>query len=237
MTTSLREAAQMALDALIADDHLGDYAAITALRAALAQPEPIDGFGGNLDEAFERAECCRNELLTALHTLASNYENALGMFGQDGEGRRKAEGDLEHAMKVAAKHNRNGPGCAAPAPAVPVSWDRLRTLMDGIPTREEFIGGQRQKYVAKEAVMSWLHEGQLRAEREAAQPAAPAVQVVLRQPNLFASAPAVPLTDTRKLCTCDGAGRGPGRACVVQAGGRLGDLWQCANGLTGGGNG
>lgn len=72
------------------------------------------------------------------------------------------------------------------APAVPVSWDRLRILMDGIPTREEFIGGQRQKYVAKEAVMSWLHEGQLRAEREAAQPAAPAVQVVLRQPNLFA---------------------------------------------------
>lgn len=114
------------------------------------------------------------------------------------------------------------------APAVPVSWDRLRTLMDGIPTREEFIGGQRQKYVAKEAVMSWLHEGQLRAEREAAQPAAPAVQVVLRQPNLFASAPAVPLTDTRKLCTCDGAGRGPGRACVVQAGGRLGELWKCA---------
>ena len=109
--------------------------AITALRAALAQPEPIDGFGGNLDEAFERA------------------------------------------------------------PAVPVSWDRLRILMDGIPTREEFIGGQRQKYVAKEAVMSWLHEGQLRAEREAAQPAAPAVQVVLRQPNLFAPAPAVPLTE------------------------------------------
>lgn len=34
--------------------------------------------------------------------------------------------------------------------------------------------------------------------------------------------------DTRKLCTCDGAGRGPGRACVVQAGGRLGDLWKCS---------
>jgi hypothetical protein len=37
--------------------------------------------------------------------------------------------------------------------------------------------------------------------------------------------------DTRKVCTCDGAGRGPGRACVVQAGGRLGDLWRCAQGL------
>jgi len=62
------------------------------------------------------------------------------------------------------------------APAVPVSWDRLRTLMDGIPTREEFIGGQRQKYVAKEEVMGWLYECQLRAEREAAQSAAPAVR-------------------------------------------------------------
>ncbi len=38
--------------------------------------------------------------------------------------------------------------------------------------------------------------------------------------------------DTRKLCTCDGAGRGPGRACVVKAGGRLGDLWRCAEGAT-----
>lgn len=36
--------------------------------------------------------------------------------------------------------------------------------------------------------------------------------------------------DTRKLCTCDGDGRGPGRACVVKAGGRLGELWRCAEG-------
>ena len=35
----------------------------------------------------------------------------------------------------------------------------------------------------------------------------------------------------RKCCTCDGAGRGPGRECVVKAGGRLGDLWRCADGL------
>jgi hypothetical protein len=37
--------------------------------------------------------------------------------------------------------------------------------------------------------------------------------------------------NTRKPCTCDGAGRGPGRACVVAAGGRLGELWRCCNGL------
>lgn len=38
--------------------------------------------------------------------------------------------------------------------------------------------------------------------------------------------------DTRKLCTCDGAGRGPGRACVVKSGGRLGELWRCADGAS-----
>ena len=37
--------------------------------------------------------------------------------------------------------------------------------------------------------------------------------------------------DARKPCTCDGAGRGPGRACVVKAGGRLGELWRCADGF------
>ena len=52
-------------------------------------------------------------------------------------------------------------------------------------------------------------------------------QALAKLRAMIAAAPA-PLTDTRKLCTCDGAGRGPGRACVVHAGGRLGDLWKCA---------
>lgn len=39
--------------------------------------------------------------------------------------------------------------------------------------------------------------------------------------------------DARKPCTCDGAGRGPGRACVVKTGGRLGALWRCAEGCNG----
>lgn len=43
--------------------------------------------------------------------------------------------------------------------------------------------------------------------------------------------PVRPSAEARKLCTCDGAGRGPGRACVVKAGGRLGDLWRCAQGV------
>ena len=167
----------------------------------------------------------------ALNTLAKMFHNGEEVEGDDGAAMMVDMALWNEGCEALESliGDGNDETLASPAaPAVPVSWDRLRILMDGIPTREEFIGGQRQKYVAKEAVMSWLHEGQLRAEREAAQPAAPAVQVVLRQPNLFASAPAVPLTDTRKLCTCDGAGRGPGRACVVQAGGRLGELWKCA---------
>lgn len=64
------------------------------------------------------------------------------------------------------------------------------------------------------ALREALAPDHLRDVAEKAAPAAPAVRE--------------PLTDARKLCTCDGAGRGPGRACVVQAGGRLGDLWKCA---------
>ncbi len=49
--------------------------------------------------------------MVAIHDLASNFENALGVFGNDTEARKKAEGDIAYAMKVAAKHNQNGPGC------------------------------------------------------------------------------------------------------------------------------
>ena len=55
--------------------------------------------------------CARIELVVAVHTLASHFENALYAFGDDCEARRKAEGDIAHAMKVAARHNYNGAGC------------------------------------------------------------------------------------------------------------------------------
>ncbi len=55
--------------------------------------------------------CARVALVVAIHDLASNFENALYSFGDDKEARKKAEGDIAHAMKVAAKHNQNGPGC------------------------------------------------------------------------------------------------------------------------------
>ena len=50
----------------------------------------------------------RIELVVAVHTLASHFENALYAFRDDDEARRKAEGDIDHAMRIAAKWNWNG---------------------------------------------------------------------------------------------------------------------------------
>jgi hypothetical protein len=58
--------------------------------------------------------CPRNELVLAIHILASNFENSLYAFRNDEEALRKAKGDIAHAMKIAAKHNQNGPGCTTP---------------------------------------------------------------------------------------------------------------------------
>jgi len=173
MTTPHRTL-QMALDALdaITDDVDGtglntmpsfDKAidAITALRAALAQPEPIDGFGGNLDDAFEPAAPTPVVPAdAALNTLARLFHNGEEIEGDDGA-----------AMMVDLS-----------------LWHEASEAFDSL------IGDGDGETLASSA--------------------APAVRE--------------PLTDARKLCTCDGAGRGPGRACVVQAGGRLGDLWKCA---------
>ena len=65
--------------------------------------------------AGEPVACARGELVVAIHSLASDFENALGAFGSDAEARRKAEGDIAHARSVAARHNQNGPGCPSPA--------------------------------------------------------------------------------------------------------------------------
>jgi hypothetical protein len=69
---------------------------IPNLEAALAQQAALE----------DADDCPRIELVVAVHTLASHYENALGSFGDDDEGKRKAKGDITHAMKVAAKHNK-----------------------------------------------------------------------------------------------------------------------------------
>jgi hypothetical protein len=92
------------------------YQHAMALRAAFAAwadaqkaPQPRTAEPG----------CARVELVVAVHTLASHFENALYAFRADDEALRKARGDIAHAMRVAAKHNYNGPGCriAEPAPA------------------------------------------------------------------------------------------------------------------------
>jgi hypothetical protein len=61
-------------------------------------------------DEIERLRAARTELVTALHDIASHFENALYAFRDDTEARKKAEGDIAHAMKIAAQHNRNGRG-------------------------------------------------------------------------------------------------------------------------------
>ena len=67
---------------------------------------------------------CRIELVTAIHTLASHYENTLCLFRDDEEAHRVAKGDIAHARKVAEKWNWNGTAQeqAQPAQQEPVTW-------------------------------------------------------------------------------------------------------------------
>jgi hypothetical protein len=59
-------------------------------------------------------DCPRIELIRAIYSLASNFENAAVFL--TGEDYTKAMGDIAHARKAAARHNQNGPGCPAPSP-------------------------------------------------------------------------------------------------------------------------
>jgi hypothetical protein len=43
------------------------------------------------------------------------------------------------------------------------SWPWLRGCINAIPKREEFIGGQREKYVKLDEVIGWIDEGERRA--------------------------------------------------------------------------
>lgn len=67
------------------------------------------------NERVKELEAQRIELVTAVHTLANHYENALFLAKGDEEQLRKSQGDIAHALKIAAKHNYNGG--AAPQPA------------------------------------------------------------------------------------------------------------------------
>lgn len=51
---------------------------------------------------------CRIELVTAIQTLASHYENKCYKFQDDKEVLADAQGDIDHARQVASKWNWNG---------------------------------------------------------------------------------------------------------------------------------
>jgi hypothetical protein len=112
---------------------------------AAAQPAPVP--------------CVRHELVTAIHSLASDFENSLYAFRDDTEARRKAEGDIAHAMKIAAKHNQNGPACpAAPVP-VPVAGKPCE-YNGGTCARRSCLAGRQCHAMAlaahpAPAVLSW----------------------------------------------------------------------------------
>lgn len=58
------------------------------------------------DQLIDELNSARADLVIAVHGLASNFENA--MPTKDFEAARKAEGDIAHALKIAAKYNWNG---------------------------------------------------------------------------------------------------------------------------------
>ena len=84
------------------------------IEAYLAQEARI----AELTKDAEPATTCpRIELVVAIHSLASDFENMSYSFGADTEDRKRAQGSIKHAMAVANKHNQNGAGCITHPPA------------------------------------------------------------------------------------------------------------------------
>lgn len=81
-----------------------DRAIVDRALQALEQPEE------------EPVDCPRIELVVAIHSLASDFENMFYLFGADTEDRKRALGSIAHAMKIAGKHNQNGAGCKTYTP-------------------------------------------------------------------------------------------------------------------------
>ena len=68
---------------------------------------------------------CRLSLVTALYSLASDFENALYKFDGHDEALHSANGSIAHARKVAAQWGWNG---AAPPAPQPLTETEIRTL-------------------------------------------------------------------------------------------------------------
>lgn len=124
------------------------------------------------DNALKSCLLAREALAALLRTVRNNAPELSGKTLGDAEAAIKAIDALEAAQQAAPEPQIDGwplySGLPPPAAQPAASWDWLRGVMGGIPTRMEFIGGQQQAYIAKEAVMGWLHEGQSRAAKSAA---------------------------------------------------------------------
>ena len=133
----VERALKLALEAL---EHMYSAAhdiaepAITAIREALAAVPEAHKQPAQQQEPVAWADECRISLVTAIHFLASDYENALGVFRDDTEARRKAEGDIAHARNIAAKWNWNG--ASPPYEATPLASQRSVKPWRGLTDEE-----------------------------------------------------------------------------------------------------
>jgi hypothetical protein len=124
--------------------------------AALAQPEVMEAAGN----------CARIELVVALHTLASQFENETAAF--TGDDLRAVQGHVKHARKVAAMHNQNGPGCAPPA--LPANYIDPEHQGEALELLQTFYRGcQSEGGTADEIILRGIHA--VLADRPTASPA------------------------------------------------------------------
>lgn len=150
--------------------------AANSMQAAIDQPEPkpvgeacsMPGTQGGFTMASFNSEAvpigaklytrpvpdlCRIELVTALHGLASDFENSLYAFGNDAEALKKAKGDIAHAMGIAARWNYNG---TSPAPANPLTDDQIDAIT--VAQWGEQIGAMLAAYRAYARAIEATHK-------------------------------------------------------------------------------
>jgi hypothetical protein len=111
---------------------------------------------------------------------------------------------------------------------------RDQELMDGFRVGDGFVAPLGKTVVYAPTAPTGADAASEPADTLGALPSATACSVA-SLPEPQASRPSVPPAGARQFCTCDGAGRGPGRPCVVKAGGRLGDGWACREATEGDG--
>lgn len=114
-----------------------DYEAVQDMNTHLrAQEARIAALTKDAEPA---TTCPRIELVVAIHSLASDFENMSYSFGADTEDRKRAQGSIKHAMAVANKHNQNGAGCIThpPAPELkPLSLDEIHQRYKNLRVNE-----------------------------------------------------------------------------------------------------